>query len=171
MRARIAVVGTATVIVVVAGLLAFRTSGGTAALNSNPTSFDLAALTGSGRVRLADFRGRPVVVNLFASWCAECAVELPGFARAANDLRGRVQFVGVNSMETGDGRGMADRYHLQASGFALARDSQDRLHAALRAPGMPVTVFYDGAGTLLVRDVASLSERDLRAELHALYGV
>ena len=44
------------------------------------------------RVTLADYRGGPTVVNLFASWCVECDRELPGFARVSNELREQVQF-------------------------------------------------------------------------------
>ena len=39
--------------------------------------FDLAALSGGGRVILAKYRGRPVVVNFWASWCKECRDEFP----------------------------------------------------------------------------------------------
>ncbi|MHB8463343.1 MAG: TlpA disulfide reductase family protein [Acidimicrobiales bacterium] len=141
---------------------------------TSPSGFDLPALTSSGRVRLSDYRGKPVVVNLFASWCAECRVELPAFARAATDLRGRVQFIGIDSLETGDGRAMAAEYHLTESGFVLGRDvgaGGSAFHDALHAPGMPVTIFYDRAGHIVGRDIASLPESLLRSQLHQFSGV
>jgi len=164
----------AAVLVAVAALAFSGAGSGRASGVTDPEAFDLPALQGGGRVRLDDFRGRPVVVNLFASWCAECEKELPAFARASADLRGRVQFVGVNSEETGDGRGMATRYHLADNGFALARDinggNGSGLHDALKAPGMPVTVFYDANGKILVRDVVAVSDATLRDTLRRLYG-
>jgi thiol-disulfide isomerase/thioredoxin len=171
--AQAAVIGAAVVILATVIALAVRT-GGTGTSVTSPTAFDIPALTGGSRVRLSDYRGTPVVVNLFASWCTECRTELPAFARAAHDLRGHVRFIGINSMETGDGKAMAAQYHLSENGFVLAKDvgvGGAALHDALHAPGMPVTVFYDAQGKIVWRDIASLSESLLRSQLHQYYGV
>jgi thiol-disulfide isomerase/thioredoxin len=170
-KALVVTVGIAILAAVV--VLAFST-GGTGRSVTTPTAFDLPSLTGSSRVTLNSFHGQPVVVNLFASWCTECRTELPAFARAAHDLQARVRFVGVDSMETGDGRAMAAEYHLAENGFVLARDvgvGGSGLHDALHAPGMPVTVFYDAQGHIIGRDIASLPESLLRQQLHQYYGV
>ena len=83
------------------GLLAFR--GGSAesdqGSSTNPVRFDLPALDRKGRVTLTEFRGKPVVVNFFASWCTACVFELPGFAKVSEELKGDVTFVGVNALE------------------------------------------------------------------------
>lgn len=143
--------------------------------NPDPAAFDLPALSGPGRVRLLDYRGTPVVVNMFASWCTNCRDELPVFARSANGLRGKVQFIGVDSQETGDGAGMAREFHLAANGFVLARDVGGSpaagLHDALGARGMPVTAFYSEDGKLLRTYRAQIPETVLRTALHELYGL
>ena len=54
-------------------------------------------------VSLSDYRGRPVVVNFWASWCVPCQKEMPAFQAAAADLDGRVAFVGVNEQDFRDG--------------------------------------------------------------------
>jgi thiol-disulfide isomerase/thioredoxin len=164
--------------VVLAGSIAFAigasNSGGAAGV-TKPTAFDLPMLHGPGRVQLAAFRGKPVVVDLFASWCAACETELPGFAKVAAELRGQVAFVGVDSLDTGDGLGMANRYGLPAAGFILAHDvgpyPSAGFHNALGAPGMPATAFYDAQGRLVFRAIASMPEATLRAELNRLYGL
>lgn len=177
MRRRALLLGAAGVLLIgVLAVVAF--SGGTAAEkngSTDPAAFDLPALHGPGRVRLADYRGTPVVVNMFASWCSNCRDELPLFARTALALRGRVQFVGVNSQETGDGAAMANEFHLQASGFVLARDiggsPAEGLHDALGARGMPVTAFYSAQGRLLRTYRAQVPESVLRSTLQELYGI
>jgi peroxiredoxin len=156
-------------VAVVAGLavVAFRpgTPDGTAA----PTAFDLPALAGPGRVRLADYRGTPVVVTLFASWCTACTTELPGFARTAAATRGHVQFIGVDSQETGNGAAFADRFGLRQSGMVLARDigrsSTGGLYKAYGARGLPVTVIYGADGTIRWKALEAVPEAVLAQEL------
>lgn len=136
-----------------------------------PEAFDLPAIRGDGRVRLADFAGTPVVVNFFASWCTACDAELPGFAKVSRELEGQVAFVGVNANETGDPLLMPERHGI--THWPLARDVGGRngsgLHQALGGRGMPITAFYDADGQLLHVDLGALPERVLRQRLDDLY--
>jgi cytochrome c biogenesis protein CcmG, thiol:disulfide interchange protein DsbE len=139
------------------------------------TGFDLPALQGSGRIRLAAYRGRPVVVTLFASWCTACQEELPTYAAAAQSLRGKVQFIAVDSQETGNGAAFANHYRLSQSGFALAKDidqaSTGGLYAAFAARGLPLTAFYSPNGHLLFKANEALTSAELHQELQQYAGV
>ncbi|MEO7556786.1 MAG: TlpA disulfide reductase family protein [Acidimicrobiales bacterium] len=172
LRAGLVAGGVAIVAVVVA--LAVTTSSGGPGV-TDPARFDLPAFEGTGRVELTSFKGKPVVVNLFASWCSSCRLELPGFAKLAKQLEGKVAFVGVDSLETGDGAAMAREFGLENSGFTLAKDiggaNRSGLHDALGATGMPVTAFYDGDGRLIATELSALPEPALRQKLHDLYGI
>jgi len=139
---------------------------------SDPAAFDLPAIEGDARVRLADFRGKPVVVNFFASWCTACDFELPGFARVSDDLRDQVTFVGVAALETGDPMTMPERHGI--TWWPLARDIGSRgndLHAALGGRGMPITAYYDDTGNLLHVDTGALDEATLRERITSLYQI
>ncbi|GAC1593494.1 MAG: hypothetical protein NVS3B21_14580 [Acidimicrobiales bacterium] len=178
LRRTVAVTVAGVAALAVLALLAFTagSSGQRSARDSaNPAAFDLPSLERNDRITLAAYRGTPVVVNMFASWCVNCRQELPVFARAANELRGRVQFVGINSQETGDGVGMAREFHLAANGIALARDigppPAASLHDAYGARGMPVTAFYSRDGTLLRTYRAQVPEETLRATLRELFNI
>jgi thiol-disulfide isomerase/thioredoxin len=146
-------------------------SGGTASTSTDSAAFALRRLEGNGQVRLADFHGKPTVVNFFASWCTACRGELPGFAKISRELKGKVQFVGVNSLENGDGMSVARDFGIDW--WPLARDvdgQQDSgLHDALGGQGMPITAFYDAKGKLLYVNPGALPEDALRARLQALY--
>lgn len=166
---------TAVAVSIIVGLGVVAVSGEDEDGATDPAAFDLPALGGEGRVRLADFRGTPVVVNFFASWCTACDFELPGFTAASDALRGRVAFVGVNALETGDWREMVERHQLEQHGFVLARDTGGRqgsgLHAALGGRGMPITAFYDADGSLLEVAGGALPDDALLERLRQLYGV
>jgi len=56
--------------------------------------FTLPGLDGE-MVRLADLRGKPVVINFWATWCQPCVYEHPILIQAAKHYEGRVQFLGV----------------------------------------------------------------------------
>lgn len=61
------------------------------------TDFDLPELGGAGRIRLADYAGRVVVVNVWASWCAPCRLEMPSLdSLSARSDRGSVAILGLN---------------------------------------------------------------------------
>jgi len=173
MTKKLAVAALALVVLAVLGVLAFRSR--PPAGSASPTSFDLPALDGGGRVRLAAYHGKPVVVTLYASWCTACLSELPGFARESGRVRGRVQFIAVDSQETGDGLAFARRFGLAASGFVLARDvgqsSSGGLFKAYAARGLPVTVLYSPVGTIVWKAVEGVPEDVLRQQLQRWYGV
>jgi len=162
-------------IVGVLAVLSFTGDGSHAGGVATPTAFDLPALQGSGRVRLAAYRGRPVIVTLFASWCTACEQELPTYAAAASALRGKAQFIGVDSQETGDGPAFAARFRLAQSGFALARDigraSTGGMYTALGARGLPVTAFYSSTGSLLFKVEEGLTAAELHQMLKQYYGL
>lgn len=155
------------------GFAAFRPSGSQAG-TTTPQAFDLPRLDGDGRVALAAFSGTPVVVNFFASWCSACDAELPGFAKVSDELRGKVTFVGVNSLETGDRTLMPRRHGI--TWWPLARDiggsNGSGLHDALGGGNsMPLTAFYTPDGRLLGVDRGALPEQALRQRISQLYGI
>jgi len=95
---------------------------------------------------LAQLKGTPVVVNFWGSWCTPCREEAPLLAAAAQKYDGRVQFVGVDILDTKEaGR----RYVLQfdlpyPSVFDPSPNGDARNH--LGYLGQPDTVFYDARG-------------------------
>lgn len=170
-----ALVAVALGILAVVGLLGF-TGGATGGYDTSASAFVLPRLAKPGTVSLVDLRGRPVVVNFFASWCTACRSELPDFAAEASRLRGRIQFVEVDSLETGDGAGMARQYGLARAGAIVARDvggaDGGGLHDALGGGNkMPITAFYDAKARLLGTHVGAFEANSLSRELRRLYGI
>ena len=144
---------------------------------TDPARFDLPTIDGTGRVRLADFEGTPVVVNFFASWCEPCKEELPDLAEASRKLAGKVAFVAVNSKELSapSGIALARSTGLAEAGITLARDvgpGGSGLHDAYDVrQAMPVNAFYDAEGKLLYVAPGQLTPDKLREQLQKFFGV
>lgn len=149
-------------------------NGGSAAERVTGSTFDLPALDGTGTVSLASYGGRPVVVNFFASWCDVCASELPTFARVARAERAAVAFIEVDTLETGNGAAFANRFDLQHSVAATAKDpgafDGKGLYRFLGGTGgMPLTAFYNPQGRLIATHVGVLNTAGLYADLARYY--
>jgi thiol-disulfide isomerase/thioredoxin len=111
---------------------------------------DLTFRDASGKpVKLSDFQGRTVLVNLWATWCVPCRKEMPALDRLMGDLGG--QDFAVVAIDTRDPekpkKFLAEigtqklAYYEDASGSVF----QD-LKRAGRAPGLPTSILVDGKG-------------------------
>jgi cytochrome c biogenesis protein CcmG, thiol:disulfide interchange protein DsbE len=116
--------------------------------------------------RLAALRGRPVVINKWASWCEPCRAEAGAFQRAAVSLGREVAFIGLDSGDTSrsDAQGFLRSF---PQSYPSYYDQRGRLGAAITdSSSTPVTVFYDRTGGRYIRQGPYLSvaklERDIR---------
>jgi thiol-disulfide isomerase/thioredoxin len=94
---------------------------------------------------LAAARGRPVVVNVWASWCEPCRSEFPLLQRAARRFAGQVRFLGVDA---GDDEADARAFLAEhPTPYAHISDPHGRAAMAMGAGrAMPTTIFYDADG-------------------------
>lgn len=121
---------------------------GSATVAAAPTAPDYSArrLGGAETVSLQNLRGKPVLLNSWATWCAECRTELPAIQRLAETYRDRgLQVVGVNVDEGGPIAFAAQR----GLTFPMVHDEHTRYQAAFRAVGVPQTELISASGRLL----------------------
>lgn len=111
-------------------------------------------------------RGKPVVVNLWASWCGPCRKEMPILQAAHARYGERVQFVGV---DTADGAEVAAAFLTKVGvTYPQLSDADATLLKHLRIPGLPVTVVIGADGCLVERHIGALGARDLDVLLNRL---
>ena len=110
---------------------------------------DLQCLGPGPSVNLANLRGTPSVVNVWASWCLPCRAETPALVGAHKALGAKVQFMGVDIQ---DEAGAAQRF-MTTFGvtYPSAFDPKATVRAPLRVLGPPVTYFVDAHGVIVKR--------------------
>ncbi|MFH1340466.1 MAG: TlpA disulfide reductase family protein [Pseudomonadota bacterium] len=124
--------------------------------------FALATLDGNETLSIADRKGRPAVVNLWATWCPPCRREMPLLAEFASQPD--VDFIFANQGEAAP----AIRSYLGNAGLTLDTvllDPFSDLSRHYRAVGMPVTVFLNPDGSVETMHFGEISREALTAAL------
>lgn len=121
--------------------------------------------------RLADFRGKVVVMNIWATWCAPCVIEMPTLAKLAAEYKGRPVEVAAVSIDRVDARDKAKAFIAQHAPLAFYNDPNAKMPFSLTpaAGGVPTTVIYGKDGTEFARlsGDADWSGRDAKAVVDA----
>lgn len=156
-----AALGTAASVWLVATLVLTALAGSTVRL----PSLALPALDGR-QVELERFKGKPVVVNLWATWCPPCVREMP-VLQEAQQQREDVHFVFINQGErAAEVSSFLARHRLDLSNILLDSFSQAATQFGQR--GLPTTLFFDASGRLVDSRVGALSSATLAERLNAL---
>ncbi len=126
----------------------------------------LQALDGAPVTLAALASGKPMVVNLWASWCPPCRREMPVLA-AAQQARADIVFVYANQREDAP----AASAFLDRSGVTLRNvllDSDAALGKAAGSSALPTTLFYDAQGRLVDTHLGELSDASLASKLQKI---
>ena len=125
--------------------------------------FALRPVGGGEPVALSVLRGRPVVVNFWATWCAPCFQEHPVLTRAARSLGSRAQLLGVVYEDGEDQvRGFLAR---QGASYPSLLDPDSKTAIAYGVFGVPETFFIDGEGRIAAKFVGPLTPQALDENL------
>lgn len=127
---------------------------------------DFSAFSPDGEpVRLSDLRGRPTVINFWATWCTSCLAEMPDL----RDLQAEVgpDRLNVFAMNVGEDTDAATGFldWLDAPDFYVGLDPTLAVGDAYGVRGMPQSVFIDGEGIIRAVYVGQLTENALREYL------
>lgn len=153
-----------------AGLVTWGITGGALSLIDNqvkrPPEAELYTLDG-GTTDLASLQksegNRPMVVNLWASWCPPCRAEMPVLQKAQNQ-HPDILFVFANQAESTDAiRKFLDQMELDID--HVLRDRRGQIAQQVGSAALPTTLFYDASGRLVDSHLGQLSQATLARAL------
>lgn len=121
--------------------------------------FRLPSLVGSTSIELADLRGKPAVINFWASWCTPCKQEADEFARTARRFAEDVRFLGIAMLDgETSARSFISRYEIP---YESAQDTRGVVAKRYGVTGVPETMFIDADGRLVGRYIGAFIDGQL----------
>ncbi|MGL4608883.1 MAG: TlpA family protein disulfide reductase [Trueperaceae bacterium] len=99
--------------------------------------------------KLSDYKGKPMIINFWASWCAPCREEMPVLEKGWQDYGDGVMFIGIQTQDKGnrqEGEALMDEFNLT---FPSLIDDDSRTSIQYALYGVPETFFVRADGTLL----------------------
>jgi len=112
-----------------------------------PEDFVVYDLDGN-EVRLSDMKGKPVVINMWSSWCFACTKELPDFESVFKEYGDSVTFMMINRTDGTKETMRSLTVFMQDKGyeFPVYCDTSGEAYRNLRVYGVPMTFFIDADG-------------------------
>jgi cytochrome c biogenesis protein CcmG/thiol:disulfide interchange protein DsbE len=124
---------------------------------------------GPGFALPSDLGGRPLVLNVWASWCVPCRKEMPAFQAVYLQAQDRVGFLGVDYL---DEEGAARRLVADTGvTYRLAADPKGTQVTKFGVSALPTTLFFSADGVLRGRRFGELDAKGLRAAIRRYLGL
>ena len=125
--------------------------------------FALRAVGTGETVNLTQFRGRPVVLNFWATWCGPCYEEHPTLVANARQLQPSVQFLGVVFQDSEDK--IQKFLNERGNAYPTVVDDAGKTAIAYGVGGVPETFFLDANGVIQAKYSGPMSPDVLRENL------
>ncbi|MDR4127101.1 TlpA family protein disulfide reductase [Yanghanlia caeni] len=114
-------------------------------------------------VSLSSYKGQPIVLNLWATWCPPCRREMPVLEQAQQAFP-EIEFVLINQGETAE----QAKSFLKSEDLALTDvllDADSEAMKAMRTGGLPTTFFFDGEGRMVDLHLGEITMADLEQKI------
>lgn len=132
--------------------------------------FEVFHLDGFGKLKLSDLKGKPVVLNFWASWCVECRAEahvLESFHQQYGANKSQIQFIGVAIQDT-LGRAKAFARKFRKSYFLALDDESGNIALDYGIYGVPETFFIDPLGVIQYKHIGGVTPKIMNEQIQKM---
>ncbi|MGK5095065.1 redoxin family protein [Deltaproteobacteria bacterium TL4] len=137
-------------------------------INKSAPDFEVTHLNGSASIQLSKLRGKPVVLNFWASWCVECRNEahiLEAFHQKYG-ISGQIQMMGIAIQDT---RQKASAFAKQFNKtYFLALEGPKAFSLDYGIYGVPETFFIDRQGIIRYKHLGGVTPKIMEEQIQAL---
>ncbi len=140
-----------------------------AALTSRPApDFTLPTLAGK-KISLSEYKGRVVLINLWATWCPSCVREMPALVRISQKFRDQgLVVLGVDTVYQDDRAKVAQFVHDQGVTYPIVLDVDDVFGEKYGARLLPTSYLVDQSGKIVYVRVGEADEAQFEEQVQAL---
>lgn len=122
-------------------------------------------------VKLSDFKGTPVVLNFWTSWCKYCKDEMPYFESAYKQYGKQVQFIMLNPEKSERSRDGGKTFIKESSyTFPVFYETEGKATNLYGLRGFPATIFIDANGNIVEKNIGAISQSKLNETIQSLLG-
>ena len=105
---------------------------------------------------LEEYRGKPVLLNFWATWCAPCRIEMPVLQKSFDEYDGELSVIAINNAEPKeDVQAFVDEFGLT---FDFFLDPEAEIQHLFQISGYPTTFVIDSDGVIRVRHIGLISD-------------
>ncbi len=132
----------------------------------NPTFYTI----NGEKVSLDDFKGKPVVLNAWASWCPPCKSELPAFQTAYDSYKSDVNFLMMDLVDQQRETKSTAIAYINENGytFPVYFDEEQNVAYEFRINQIPMTYFLNSDGTPFYTQIGAINESALNSKIEEL---
>jgi len=119
-------------------------------------------------VRISGFKGKPLIINFWATWCAPCKLEMPLLQQTAQKFDGKLSIAAINFQESE--KVVADFANKNQIELIILLDEKGEIAQKFRVHAFPITFFIDESGIVRAIHLGQLN-KDLVEENLLLLGL